>query len=162
MRRIPALLSSLVALSPALAHDLWLQPERDRVDGPRILIQAVVGASFPKWEEAKKAAEYRDARVFRDGTMVALAGAVTDPTTLGSVRGDSAFFVGAVGPERQIDLKPEEVRGYLRPMMIVLRDSVAARRGGDGAPPSSCAVSGSPVLRVTSSVLQRQFGDEEP
>lgn len=132
MRRIPALLSFLVALSPALAHDLWLQPESDDVDGPRILIRAVVGASFPKWEEAKQAADYRDVRVFRDGTMVALAGAGTGPTTLGSVRGDSAFFVGAVGPQRQIDLKPEEVRGYLRDEVGLRKEAIDRVLAGSG------------------------------
>jgi hypothetical protein len=115
MSRIPlAILSLLLSVSPALSHDLWLQPEPDPSRPGGLIFRAVVGASFPKWEEAKKASDYPQVRTRASGPPILPLPDPEDPTLLGRAPGDAAFFVAAPGPVREIDLKPSEARGYLQ------------------------------------------------
>ncbi len=95
------------------AHDLWLKPEQDSSEPKAILIRAVVGATFPKGEETKKASDYENARIQQKGTSEPIPDFAKDPKMLGRVAGGEAFFVSALGPTREIDLKPEEAREYL-------------------------------------------------
>jgi hypothetical protein len=104
--------ASLV-VSPAAAHDLWLQPEEEGSDAARFRIRAVVGAVFPKGEESKPGADYREVRFLRDGPGGPLDADPADPKLLGIATAEGPFFVSAVGPVREIDLKREEVRAYL-------------------------------------------------
>ena len=107
------LLLLAVCLTPATAHDLWLMPEKDSSDPKAFLIRAVVGASFPKEEEAKKASEYGNVRFQQKGTLEPIPDFAKKPELLGRVTGGEAFFVSAQGPTSEIDLKPEEVKEYL-------------------------------------------------
>ena len=107
------ILSLLLSVSSALSHDLWLQPEPDPSRPGGLVFRAVVGASFPKWEEAKQAADYSQVRTRTSGPPILPLPAPEDPTLLGRAPGDAAFFVAAPGPAREIDLKPSEARGYL-------------------------------------------------
>jgi hypothetical protein len=109
-----ALLLFSVSLSPVLAHDLWLMPEPDSSDPKTILIRAVVGAAFPKGDEARKASDYQSARFQQKGTSEPLPDFAKESKLMGRIPGGEAVFVSAIGPTRQIDLKPEEVKQYLR------------------------------------------------
>jgi hypothetical protein len=115
LRRTPlTLLLLVVSLTPSLAHDLWLKPEPDSANTKGIAIRAVVGSTFPKGEETKKASEYKDVRFQVKGTPEPLPDSGKDPKLLGRVPGSEACFVSAVGPTREIDLTVEEAREYLR------------------------------------------------
>jgi len=108
-----AMLLLILSLSPLLAHDLWLKPEADASDSKAVLIRAVVGSSFPKGEETKKASDYKNARLQQNGASEPIPDFGKDPKLLGRVSGGEAFFVSASGPTREVDLKPEEAREYL-------------------------------------------------
>jgi hypothetical protein len=108
---LPAL---LLAFVPAFAHDLWLLPEKDGGGADTVRIQAVVGAHFPKGEETKKAADYRDARWQRAGEIRPTPDFGAEPMLLGRIPGKEGFYVSVVGPTREIDLKQSEAREYLR------------------------------------------------
>ncbi|MCI0656243.1 MAG: DUF4198 domain-containing protein, partial [Acidobacteria bacterium] len=103
-----------VSLSPLQAHDLWLKPEPVSSEPKAILIRAVVGSSFPRDEETKKAADYENVRFQQKGTLEPLPDFGKDPKLLGRVPGGEGCFVSAVGPTREVDLTAEEARGYLR------------------------------------------------
>ena len=113
-RAILALLFLAVSLSPLHAHDLWLKPEPDSSEPKGIAIRAVVGSTFPKGEETKKASDYKDVRFQVKGTPEPLPGFGKDPKLLGRVPGGEGCFVSAVGPTREVDLTAEEAREYLR------------------------------------------------
>ena len=114
MRRTPlALLLLAVSLTPSLAHDLWLKPEPDSANAKGIAIRAVVGTSFPKGEETKKASDYENVRFQLKGTPEPLPDFGKDPKLLGLVPGGEACFVSAAGPTREIDMSAEETRQYL-------------------------------------------------
>jgi hypothetical protein len=115
LRRI-LLFALLLAASftPVLAHDLWLMPEMDSSDPKAMLIQAVVGSTFPKGEESKKASDYQNARLQKKGAFEPIPDFAKDANLLGRVTGGEAFFVSAMGPKREIDLKTGEAKEYLR------------------------------------------------
>lgn len=114
MRRLAlSCLFSFLSVPLASPHDLWLQPDPLRPGAGSVRIRAVVGAVFPKFEETKKMVDYREALLRRGGEVAPIAKHGEDPTLLGEVAGESAFFVSARVPKREIDLKAEEVREYL-------------------------------------------------
>ena len=113
LRRSVMLLPFIALATPLAAHDLWLEPSEKADPAGRIEIRAVVGAKFPKGEEAKAATDYREIRIQQGQGVGPLVPPAGDPKLLGRVEGGAAFFVAALGPTREIDLKPEEVRGYL-------------------------------------------------
>ena len=145
---VPPLVALLMAasLSGAFAHDLWLQPEQGSSAPGTLRIRAVVGARFPKGEESKKAADYRDARSQRVGKMAPLADFGKEPTLLGSVKEKEAFFAAVIGPTREIDLKPNEVREYLTEEL-----------GTDAATIDSMLKDGGPTLHETYSRTLKAF-----
>jgi uncharacterized protein DUF4198 len=102
-----------ISLTPVLAHDIWLMPEKDSSDPKAVLIRAVMGSNFPKGEETKKASDYQNARFQQKGASEPLPEFSKEAKLLGRVSGGEAFFVSALGPTREIDLKPEEARKYL-------------------------------------------------
>ena len=121
-----ALLAFGSALAPAWAHDLWLQPERDPANAGAVLIRAVVGASFPRAEEARPASDYRDARVRKGSLSSSLTGTGKDATEIGRVSGAEPFFVTALGPIREIDLSVKEAREYLESEVGLDEAAIAA------------------------------------
>jgi hypothetical protein len=108
-----ALVLLSVSLSPVLAHDLWLMPEKDSSDSRALLIRAVLGTSFPKGEETMKASDYQNARLQQKGTSEPIPDFAKEAKLLGRVTGNEAFFVSALRPAREIDLKQDEARLYL-------------------------------------------------
>ena len=101
------------SLRPLLAHDLWLKPEPDSSDSSALLIRAVLGTSFPKEEETMKASDYRNVRLQQKGTSEPIPDFAKEAKLLGRVTGNEAFFVSALRPAREIDLKQDEARQYL-------------------------------------------------
>jgi hypothetical protein len=108
------------------AHDLWLKPEPDPSEPKVNLIRAVVGSSFPKDEETKKAADYENVRFQQKGSPEPLPHFGKDPTVLGRVPGGDGCFVSAVGPTREIDLTEEEAKEYLRDEVGLDEAAIAA------------------------------------
>ena len=116
-----------------LAHDLWLEPKPDSADAKGIAIQAVVGTTFPKGEETKKASDYKDVRFQMKGTPEPLPGFGKDPKLLGRVPGGEACFVSAVGSVREVDLNAEEARKYLAEEVGLDEAAVARLMEGAGS-----------------------------
>jgi hypothetical protein len=98
---------------PSFADDLWIEAHEDSSSGGAVQLRAVMGAKFPTGEETKKAGDYKDARLQREGKIEPLPGFGKEPTLLGSLSAKEPFFVSVIGPTREIDLKPVEVREYL-------------------------------------------------
>ncbi|HEV8376981.1 MAG TPA: hypothetical protein VGR38_12195 [Candidatus Polarisedimenticolia bacterium] len=115
LRRVLLALFMLAASCLAtFGHDLWIEPREDSSSPGHLLLRAVVGAGFPNGEETKRATDYQDARYQRMGKIEPLPVFGKEPTLLGSLSGKVPFFAAVTGPARAIDLKPSEVREYLR------------------------------------------------
>ena len=133
MRRTPAVLLLLaVSLSPVLANDVWLKPESDSSDPKTIFVGAVMGAAFPKDDETKKASEYQNVRFQQKGATEALPVSGKDSKLMGRITGGEAFFVSATGPTREIVLKPEEAKQYLKDVVGLNEAAMASLLDGAG------------------------------
>lgn len=132
-RHLPAFLLLLGLASPLSAHDLWLDLHPDPSAG-KIVVHAVLGAKFPKVDEVKKVEGYLEPRLIAGRSAGPIPDFGKEPTLIGRVTTDQPFAVSVLGPTREIDLKVEEAREYLKEEVGLPPERIAAIV--DGASPS--------------------------